>query len=453
MVKAPISGEQTEKASLYNWPTSSRPAPVSRKVRRKRRRVNSYPLTPITLELTGFESGGRSVGRADDGRVVFVEFGIPGERVVAEITDEYPNYIEATAVMVIDPSSDRITARCEYFGRCGGCQLQHIEYDRQLDLKTEVVRDALRRVARLEQSVIDECVRDMWGMDDPWEYRNHMRFTVRRSGDVGQMQRGTHRFFRIDECKIALPDVNEILTLAQERTKNTHQLAVRIGQATGDRLIQPELQWRPGRRSGRPNSGQEYYSEVLSVPVSESIDSTGKIEGKYRVSGPAFFQVNTSQAERLAGLVIERTLEINPKTVIDAYSGVGTFSVLLAPLVDEMIAIEESKGANSDARFNLQANQNVKRVTAKVEDALEELETAPDVIIIDPPRAGILPSVTDAIIQSQVSRVIYVSCDPQTLARDLKIFAEAGFRINQLQPIDMFPQTQHIECVTTLTRG
>ena len=162
--------------------------------------------------------------------------------------------------------------------------------------------------------------------------------------------------------------------------------------------------------------------------------------------------MNTEQAERLASLVIQRALETSPETIIDAYSGVGTFSVLLAPFVRQVIAIEESAGANKDAEFNLQSHANVKRLTAKVEDALQTLVPSPDVMIIDPPRAGIDRSVTEAIIESGIERVMYVSCDPQTLARDLKLFVEGGFVIREIQPIDMFPQTQHIECVTTLTR-
>ena len=445
---SPVDPEIFDPTDL-RWPTPSRPAPISRKVRRKKRRANIYPLRPVIVDITDFESGGRGVGRID-GKIIFVEYAIPGERVVAEITDEYDSFLEATAVRVLEASDDRVEAPCEYFGRCGGCQTQHITYERQLKLKTSIVRDALLRIGKIDPQIIDSTVNEMWGMDDPWGYRNHMRFTVRRSGDIGQMQRGSHRFFRIDECRIALPEINEILAATQERTKNTRQMAVRVSQATGEKMIQPELQWRPGKRSGRPNSCHSYYREILQVI--RPGDGTDIAQANYRISPPAFFQVNTEQAERLASLVIQRSLETSPKTIIDAYSGVGTFSVLLAPFVRQVIAIEESAGANKDAEFNLQSHANVKRLTAKVEDALQTLVPSPDVMIIDPPRAGIDRSVTEAIIESGIERVMYVSCDPQTLARDLKLFVEGGFVIREIQPIDMFPQTQHIECVTTLTR-
>src|SRR5690606_40033365 len=188
------------------------PAARSRKAKREFNR----PLVPMEVTLTGFASGGKAVGHAPDGRVVFVEYALPGERVIAEITDDRPSYIEATAVLVLDASEDRIEPACQYFGKCGGCQLQHVAYDRQLELKTGVVRDQLRRIGRFEEAEVDALVRPMLGMDEPWGYRNHNRFTVRRDGQIGFMQRGTHRFMRIESCPIAHPRVNEVLQAAQD---------------------------------------------------------------------------------------------------------------------------------------------------------------------------------------------------------------------------------------------
>src|SRR5262249_9508695 len=151
--------------------TTTEPALPRATRRRRRQRVHDQPRKPIELELTGFASGGKALGHAPDGRVVFVEYGIPGERVVAEITKEDASYIEATTVGVLEPSPARVEPRCQYFGRCGGCQLQHIDYGEQLRLKADVVREQLRRIGRFE----DAPVRDMLGMHDPWGYRNHLR--------------------------------------------------------------------------------------------------------------------------------------------------------------------------------------------------------------------------------------------------------------------------------------
>ena len=424
------------------WPTPSRPDPAPLRSTGKRAREANRPLPPIEIELTGFAAGGRAVGHAPDGRVVFVEYGIPGERVVAEITDAHPGYIEATAVQVLRASEHRVAAPCRYFGRCGGCQLQHIDYAEQLRLKTEVVRDQLQRIGRFEAEVARDFVREMLGMDDPWGYRNHVRFTVRRDGEIGFMQRGTHRFMRIDECLIASALVNAILDATKDRTMQTRQLSIRAGEHTGEIMVQPKIQWRPGRHApsaARPESGQSFYHERL-LGVS------------YRISGAAFFQVNTRQAERLVSLVLEHVRAVSPRVVIDAYAGVGTFAALLASEVKQVVTIEESAAAGVDAEANLAPFRNVTRVTGKVEETLPGMTPAPDVVVIDPPRAGIAASVVQAILDSAARRVVYVSCDPATLARDLRLFVDGGFTIDSVQPVDMFPHTQHIECVTVLDR-
>jgi 23S rRNA (uracil1939-C5)-methyltransferase len=397
---------------------------------------------PLTLELTGFAHGGYAIGRAPDGRVVFVSYGIPGERVVAEVTAEAPSYIEATTVAVLDASPHRVTPPCRYFGagagqQCGGCQLQHIEYSEQLRLKTEVVREQLRRIGRFAEPPVLEML-GMTGPGGPWAYRNHMRFTVRRDGDVGFMQRGTHRFLKIDECLLALPVVNKALTTMQGRTSGTRQASVRVGERTGDLLVQPALHWRPGR-TRRLQSGQPFlHEELLGL--------------RYRVSAPAFFQVNTRQAEALVALALDKLIEHGPRVVVDAYSGVGTFAALLAPEVDRVITIEAQAAADDDASANLREFSNVTRLVGDVATVLPGLDPSPDALVIDPPRAGVTRAVLDGIVASTARRVVYVSCEPATLARDLRILVDAGFELLEVQPVDMFPQTQHIECVAILDR-
>ena len=397
------------------------------------------PRKPLELELTGFAAGGKAVARAPDGRVAFVEYGIPGERVLAEITAEEPSYIEATTVEVREPSELRVEPRCRYFGRCGGCQLQHVAYGEQLRLKTGVVRDQLRRIGRFEDEAIDGVLREMIGMADPWAYRNHMRFTVRRDGDIGFMEHGSHRFLRIDHCEIALPAANRVLQDAQGRTMQTRALTVRVGEHSGELLVQPKLRWRPHRR-GRTRSGQPHYHELLRG-------------ARYRVSSPAFFQVNSRQAERLIELVVARARAVQPRLVADAYSGVGTFAVALAQVVPDVVTIEYSAAAGDDAELNLAPYENVRRIVGTVEEQLPALDPQPDVVVVDPPRAGLDASVVDAIIDSRARRLVYVSCDPATLARDLRRFADGGLTLGEVQPIDMFPHTQHIECISTLDRA
>ncbi len=397
------------------------------------------PRKPIEIELTGFAAGGKAVGRAPDGRVAFVEYAIPGERVLAEITAETASFVEATTIEVREPSELRVEPRCQYFGRCGGCQLQHVAYGEQLRLKTGIVREQLRRIGRFEDEAIDGVLREMIGMADPWAYRNHMRFTVRRDGEVGFMEHGSHRFLRIDHCEIALPAANRVLQDAQGRTMQTRALTVRAGEHSDELLVQPKLRWRPHRR-GRTRSGQPHYHELLRG-------------ARYRVSSPAFFQVNSRQAERLIELVVARARAVQPRLVADAYSGVGTFAVALAQVVPDVVTIEASAAAGDDAEVNLAPYDNVRRITGTVEEQLPALDPVPDVVVVDPPRAGLDASVIDAIVESGVRRLVYVSCDPATLARDLRRLADGGMELSEVQPIDMFPHTQHIECISTLDRA
>ena len=193
------------------------------------------------------------------------------------------------------------------------------------------------------------------------------------------------------------------------------------------------------QRGRRPQSGQRSYHETL-------------LGQTYRISGAAFFQVNNQLAEQLLELVVERVQAVSPRVVVDAYGGVGTIAAQLAPLVNTVVTIEESAAAGNDADVNLAEFENVQRVVAKVEDALPGLEPSPDVVVIDPPRSGIDAVVVQAIIDSVARRVVYVSCDPGTLARDLRRFEDGGFTVGEVQPLDMFPHTQHIECITTLDR-
>ena len=420
-------------------PASLVPEPVPKVRRRKDARAHNRPLVPIELDLTGFADGGRAIGHHQDGRVVFVEYGIPGERVIAEITNDAPGFIEATAVLVLRSSEHRVDAPCGYFGRCGGCQLQHVDYPEQLRLKTGVVRDQLQRIGRFDAAEVEAKTLPMLGMDDPWHYRNHMRYTVRRDGQVGFMQRGTHRFLRIEQCEIASDRANELLTGIQDRTMQTQQVSIRVAEQADDYLIQPHLQWRPRTPASRPSSGQRSYHERLG-------------ERDYRISAAAFFQVNTRQAEQLLRLVAERVLEAQPNVVVDAYSGVGTFAAQLAAEVSQIITIESSAAADGDAAVNLEGIENVERLVGSVEALLPGLQPSPDVVIIDPPRSGLELSVIQAMIASHAKRVVYVSCDPSTLSRDLRIFVDGGFDLIDVQPVDMFPHTQHIECVTVLDR-
>jgi 23S rRNA (uracil1939-C5)-methyltransferase len=391
---------------------------------RKRQRERGELPTPERIEVTFTDMAyeGHALARYEDG-VVFAEYGIPGERATVELYRKHGGVAHGRVVEVHEASPDRIEAPCPYFGVCGGCQWQHITYERQLELKRHVVREQLRRIGKFAVQPVAETV----GADEPFGYRNHMRFSAGKKGDLGFVRRGSHSLLPIERCLIAQPAINDTLARYRGKTAGLHQLEVRLGVNTGDILIQP------------PESGEKRasYRETL-------------LGRSFEVSSASFFQSNTHQAERLIALVIEKLAPRPADVLVDAYAGVGTFAALLAPLVRSVIAIEEAPNAVADAILNMKDLSNVKCIEGKVEHVLPELRERPDALILDPPRQGCHPAVLDAITTHRPPRLVYVSCDPATLARDLRILVDGGYELQEVTPLDMFPQTFHVECVASL---
>ncbi|MGE0057435.1 MAG: class I SAM-dependent RNA methyltransferase, partial [Dehalococcoidia bacterium] len=336
---------------------------------RKRQRERGELPVPERIEVTFSDMAyeGHALARYADG-VVFAEYGIPGERATVELYRKHGGVAHGRVVEVHEASPDRVEAPCPYFGVCGGCQWQHITYDRQLELKRHVVSEQLRRIGKFAVQPVSEIV----GADEPFGYRNHMRFSAGKRGDLGFVRRGSHSLLPIDRCLIAQPVINDVLARFQGRTAGLHQLEVRLGVNTGDVLIEPP-------ETGGKRDGGSYREALLGRP--------------FEVSSASFFQSNTRQAERLIELVIEKLQPCPDDLLVDAYAGVGTFAALLAPLVKQVIAIEEAPNAIADAVVNLADMDNVRCIEGKVEHVLPELAERPDALILDPPRQGCHPAV------------------------------------------------------------
>ena len=384
-----------------------------------------------TLRIDAWGDLGDTIAQFESG-VINVFGAIPGELVRARVVRyrrRRRQHMSAIVTEVLDPSPHRITPPCTYFGACTGCQWQHIDYDHQLQLKQARVIKALAEYTELGRVAVGPTLPSpqMFG------YRNHARFTVRQSGMLGFINRITRRFVRVEECALMHPWINGALQKLQGKAGETTQLSIRYGANTGDWLIQPTMH--------NPDiplpTGQTHYWEQLQ-------------DNRLRIASPSFAQVNTPQAECLAALVGERLQLTGSELLIDAYAGVGTFAVLLAESARHVIAIEESSAAVDDASVNVEGIENLKFICSRTEDYLDSLPEPPDAVILDPPRVGCHPATLDALIRRKPKRTVYVSCDPDTLARDLARLVAGGFGIVAVEPMDMFPQTYHTECVATI---
>ena len=352
---------------------------------------------------------------------------IKDERVVIEVTGRRKHFLVGTLKKVVQASTKRTQAPCHLFGTCTGCQWQHIKYDEQLLMKQEHVRRHLSEVLtcsiRVEPTIPSPNV---------YGYRNHARFTARH-GMLGFVGALSHRFVPVSQCMLMNEGINYWLTKLQGNCSQTSQVAIRSGQNTLDYLIQPTMESPP---LGMP-TGQSTFREALG-------------DNSFQIGSPSFFQVNSAQTLNLAAEVISAFDACREDIVVDAYAGVGTLAVLVAPHVEKVLAIEESFSAIEDARINVSGHPNIEIMQGKAEVILKDLSMNVDALILDPPRSGCHPDAIDSVRVLAPNKVIYVSCDPESLSRDLGRLIPGLYDVERIQPVDMFPNTHHVECVVSL---
>lgn len=418
---------------------------------------------PISLRLTSVAYGGPAVGR-HQGKTIFVPYAIPGEEVLVDIVQDRGRYAWARLLQVTTASPDRVAVPCPHCGpeQCGGCAWQHMAYPLQLSLKTQVVREQLQRLGGVEEPV----VRPALGMDQPWQYRNNVQLVADASGRLGYRSAQTNRTVIISQCPIAHPLLGE---MARPETAGgpwrlpaalagaqVQRAILRAGTQTGQQMLVLEtIGEAPGLSGPWPFPVVAMRNGVLQRPCPRDYIEE-RLGGRlFRVSAGSFFQVNTAQAERLAEMVKLYAGLRGNETLLDCFCGVGTFGLLLANQARRVIGVEESRSAIVDARANVNAAglANVTLLQGKAERVLASIRERVDVAIVDPPRQGCATAVLAALGRLKPKRIVYVSCDPSTLARDIARLAQAGYALEEATPVDMFPQTYHIETVAMLSRN
>lgn len=409
-------------------------------------------MNVFELQLDEMVHGGQALGR-HAGRAIFVPYGIPGERITARLTDDRGRYGFAEIVAVQEPSPHRVAPRCPHFGpgRCGGCHFQHIDTAAQAAYKRDVVIDQLKRIGGIPDPVVLPTIPS----PDPWAYRVHATFQVDDAGNLCFVGTDNESLVPIDECHIVRPELMGLLDeLDFEDMPELERVRVQVG-TDGDLMV--VLSTR----------GDEVPEIQVDIPVSinfllsdnEPINLIGAsntaymVRGRrFRVTAGGFFQVNPPQAAALIDLVLQKLDLHGTETVLDLYAGVGLFTAFIAEQASLVTSVESYPPAVTDADENLADLDNVDLIEGSVEDVLPELQESYDAVVLDPPRSGVDPHALDTLAALGARTLVYVSCEPSTLARDARRLAAKGYRLVDVQPVDMFPQTYHVECVAHFVR-
>ncbi len=406
--------------------------------------------TTLKIEIGNAIYGGNFVGRSPEGKTIFVPYTLPGEETEVYITEDKKNFARGILLKVITQSSERITARCRHFGICGGCHYQHIPYARQLELKQKIVLDQFTRIGKFNTPDVHAVIPSPL----EWNYRNTVQFHVSENGKLGFQKGASSETLEIEECFLPEPTIMELWQqLELDAEVGIERVVMRSG-SDGEVMLGMEI------------IGEEFPDFNIDFPLSvvllgkdQDLVLSGEPTSRFEINGQefvvsarSFFQVNVKQAEALVDHVLQ-LVNWDPKmTVFDLYCGVGLFSRFIAPLVKELIGIEISESACNDFATNLEQFENISLYIGPVEQILPGLKARPDVVIVDPPRAGLAANVVETIIKSGAREIVYISCDPTTLARDCRSLVDRGFQLREIQPFDLFPQTYHVETVCLLER-
>lgn len=450
------------------------------------------PVKPgdrLTIEIDNQSHSGDGVGRVD-GFTVFVPFSLPGERVKVKVGKVKKTYAHAQVEEWETTSPDRMEAPCPVFERCGGCQLQHLAYPAQLEMKRSQVANSFARIGGLE----GVRVLPVRGMEQPWHYRNKAQVPFgKQHGETvaGFYASASHTIVPFSHCMIQQEANDHTIQAVKEAVaelgippyeEKSHRgllrhVMVRTSRRTGDVMVvlvtnsrrlphKRELIARlkesvPGLASVVQNIHMRRSNTVLG-PENRVLWGQGWIEDaighvRFRISPHSFFQVNPEQTEILYEEVRRRAALSGNETVVDAYCGIGTIALYLARDAGRVLGVESVAQAVEDARINAKLNgiEHAAFETGAAEVVIPrwgEEGVKPDVIVVDPPRKGCAPELLEAVALMQPQRLIYVSCNPSTLARDAAILAEKGYLTDEVQPVDLFPHTHHVECVATFMR-
>ena len=414
--------------------------------------TNSTLVThDILLEKLTY--GGEAMGRLPDGRAVFVPFGLPGETVRVRLTQEKQSFARGELLEILTASSERIDPKCKHFGKCGGCHYQNLSYVNQRQAKTEILRDQLQRIGKIENPTINPIIASPL----EWNYRNQVQFHLTAEGKIGFMNSKGNSALPIEECHLPETSIDSFWRDLQfESNKDIERVSLRAGRDEELMvLLESESPKAPELEIEADVSVVHLFDEHPVVIAGRDHFVITILEKDFRVSAASFFQVNTKMAEKMVQHLLTCLPISLSTTLLDIYCGVGLFSKFFAPKSKLVIGIESAESACEDFAFNLDEFDNVELYEGAAEEILPGLAVRLDsstYMIVDPPRAGIEKHALDAIISIKPQTIAYVACDPSTLARDAARLINGGYKLKEVTPFDLFPQTYHIESISIFER-
>ena len=442
----------------------------------------------LILDIIDINSEGQGVGKYE-GFTLFTNGGTLGDKVKAKVIEIKKNFGIADTLEILEKSPYRVKSECQYFPQCDGCQLHNLNYEKQLELKRDMVKNNLNRIGKIS----DVLVKDTIGMDYAYRYRNKGEFKVGKDYNIGYFKRGTHDLIPIDECIIQDKIADEINALVKEymkeygiegydnRTKKgiIKNLIIRTTKDNKAMVVivtkGEKLPHKEGLIDILTDEDRLKSATVVSIYQNIKEKDTSVVLGhkdiklygedrivdyigeyKFLISPKSFFQVNHIQTEILYDKVVEYLDLKGHETVIDLYCGIGTIALYISKYANKVYGVEVVRDAIEDANNNLKLNHvdNVEFIRGKSEDILPKVNKKGikiDALVVDPPRKGLNKSLIDSIVKANPQKIVYVSCNPSTLARDLGYLMEKGYEIEEVQPVDMFPMSMHVESIIMMT--
>ena len=442
----------------------------------------------VTLKIEDCGIDGEGIGKAD-GFTVFVKDAVIGDTVRAKIMKAKKNYGYGRLEEIITPSPDRVEPKCQFARQCGGCQLQALSYEKQLEFKTSKVRGHLERIGGFTDIPMEKIL----GMDQPFHYRNKAQYPIGvKDGKaiMGFYAPRSHRITDIKECMIQQKKASEVLGIIKEYIDEfripvydeikhkglIRHVLTRTAFSTGEVMVTVVVNGRKIPKQDELIEKLKRIDGLVSVVMNINIERTNVIMGpecktvwgkdfirdkignvSFDISSLSFYQVNPVQTEKLYKIAVEKAELTGNENVIDVYCGIGTISLFAAERAKNVYGVEVVERAIEDAKHNAEINNITNAVfeAGKAEEVLPRMYREgkkADVIFLDPPRKGVEPAVVDAVSGMNPDRIVYVSCDPATLARDLRLFEEKGYKAEEAQPVDMFCQTSAVETVVLLSK-